>query len=388
LPQLRDEFLADLMTNHTFASAVIRENFAKYQIQLEEKNLIMLAVIFDATQMALKNEKHHLLLTDINAAIDSASHPISFFYSSNLSVTLLNAPASPLQNLNGQICAAIINTVKSRVSLNSRILVSVSFDGYQMIPAVFQGLFAKVPYCFYSPKDSYRYMAQFQNTTDHITLDFRNLNTLADRFNFNELRSTVKNWVEDQISQAKYIDPYILKKFFSEVCYLVIYKCVEMGFYWEEVNEKKFEALKKIENSMDYESLMQAFTAILTDLEQFFTGHIQIKCNTVITAVIKYIHQNYDQEISLESTAKHFFIDKSYLCKLFKKHINQNFNDYLLQIRINKAKELLIHPEYTVNRVAPMVGYSDYSYFGRVFKKKVGMTPSEFKKSLLPVKKH
>jgi two-component system response regulator YesN len=85
----------------------------------------------------------------------------------------------------------------------------------------------------------------------------------------------------------------------------------------------------------------------------------------------------------LESTAKHFFIDKSYLCKLFKKHINQNFNDYLLQIRINKAKELLTHPEYTVNRVAPMVGYSDYSYFGRVFKKQVGMTPSEFKKSLL-----
>jgi two-component system response regulator YesN len=144
------------------------------------------------------------------------------------------------------------------------------------------------------------------------------------------------------------------------------------GFLLGRGQRKKFECLKKIENSMDYESLIRAFTAILTDLEQFFTGHIQIKCNSVITAVIKYVHQNYDQEISLESTAKHFFIDKSYLCKLFKKHINQNFNDYLLQIRINNAKELLTHPEYTVNRVAPMVGYSDYSYFGRVFKKKWG----------------
>jgi two-component system, response regulator YesN len=165
--------------------------------------------------------------------------------SSNLSVTIFNNPASPQQKLSDQICAVIINTVKSRASLNSRILASAPFDGYQMIPAVFQGLFAKVPYCFYFPKDNYRYIAQFQNTSDYITFDFHNLNTLADRFNFNELRSTVKNWVEDQISQAKYIDPYILKKFFSEVCYLVIYKCVEMGFYWEEVNEKNLNVLKK-----------------------------------------------------------------------------------------------------------------------------------------------
>jgi two-component system response regulator YesN len=159
---------------------------------------------------------------------------------------------------------------------------------------------------------------------------------------------------------------------------------VEIGFYWEEVNEQKFEALKKIENAPDYESLMSVFTEILTNLEQFFTSHIKIKGNTVITDVIKYIHQNYDRDISLKATAKHFFIDKSYLCKLFKKQLNQNFNDYLMQIRINKAKELLTNPEYTVNAVSLKVGYSDYSYFGRVFKKMVGQTPSEYKKSLFP----
>jgi two-component system response regulator YesN len=156
-----------------------------------------------------------------------------------------------------------------------------------------------------------------------------------------------------------------------------------MGFYWEEVNEKKFECLKRIENSADYESLMKVFAGILSDLELFFTENIQIKSNTVITAVVKYIYQNYDRDISLESTAKHFFIDKSYLCKLFKKHIHQNFNDYLMQIRIKKAKELLNNPKYTVNAVSNQVGYSDYSYFGRIFKKIVGMTPSEYKKSLI-----
>jgi len=128
---------------------------------------------------------------------------------------------------------------------------------------------------------------------------------------------------------------------------------------------------------------MGAFTEIINELDQFFTEHTQIKSNTVITEVIKYIHQNYDQDISLESTAKHFFIGKSYLCKLFKKHTHQNFNDYLTQLRINKAKELLHNPTYTVNVVSSKVGYSDYSYFGRIFKKMVGVTPSEYRKDLL-----
>ncbi|HBF39155.1 MAG TPA: hypothetical protein DDW50_17780 [Firmicutes bacterium] len=153
------------------------------------------------------------------------------------------------------------------------------------------------------------------------------------------------------------------------------------------MNQKKFEYVKSIENSKDYSDLLSAFDKILADLEQSLDNHIQTKSNLIITQVLKYIHQNFDQNISLETVAKYFYIDKSYLCKLFKKNTTENFNDYLMKLRINRAKKLLKNPEYNVGIISGKVGYTDYSYFGQVFKKMVGMTPSEYRKSSLNSKK-
>ncbi len=100
-------------------------------------------------------------------------------------------------------------------------------------------------FCFYFPKGRYQSVTHFETTSDYIAFDLRALNTLVDRFNFNKLHYTVTHWVEDQISRKNYIEPYILKKFFSEVCYLIIYKCLEIGLDWEDVNEKNLNASKK-----------------------------------------------------------------------------------------------------------------------------------------------
>jgi two-component system response regulator YesN len=385
--ELREGFLVNLIEDGTLPPTAIRENLIRYHISLEETNLTMLAIVFDSANTVTKNEERKLFVNAIDATVEPSLNPVSFFYDSNLMITLMNRPVSAGDEFPDQICSGIIHTIQSEFSRHSHILASPHFEGYHLIAETFQKLLEKKPFCFYFPKDRHLYLSQLQKITNYIDLDLRVLNSLVEKFRFEDLLATVTQSVENQIRLEKYIEPYILKKFCSEICYLVIYKGVEMGFYWEEVNEKKFECLKRIENSADYESLMKVFAGILSDLELFFTENIQIKSNTVITAVIKYIHQNYDHDISLESTAKHFFIDKSYLCKLFKKHINQNFNDYLMQIRIKKAKELLYNPKYTVNAVSNQVGYSDYSYFGRIFKKIVGMTPSEYKKSLIDINK-
>jgi two-component system, response regulator YesN len=72
------------------------------------------------------------------------------------------------------------------------------------------------------------------------------------------------------------------------------------------------------------------------------------------------------------------WVNKSYLCQLFKQQIGKNFNDYLTEIRIEKAKELLFNPENNINTVGDLVGFSNPSYFTLVFKNLVGLTPSEY----------
>jgi|GEM_PF-544745 len=241
---LRDTFFIDLINGNLTLNA-IRDNFSKYRIPLEETNLIMLAVIFEPTRITLKSEERQLLINTINHTIDPAFNPISFFYNSNVAVTIFNCSLTSDGSIIGQICDDIITTVKIQTANDSQILISQQFNGYSRIAELFQELFAKLSFCFYFPKGRYQSVTHFETTSDYIAFDLRALNTLVDRFNFNKLHYTVTHWVEDQISRKNYIEPYILKKFFSEVCYLIIYKCLEIGLDWEDVNEKNLNASKK-----------------------------------------------------------------------------------------------------------------------------------------------
>jgi two-component system response regulator YesN len=381
-------FLGEWLAGHHFTVPEdIGGTFAKYGIQLKEINLTILAVVLDSSAPVPGNEVRQSLISGIRTALDPSWSPVSFWFSPDVLVTVFNHPAPADESCGAALAQRIMDHLHLQAALPCRILASPCFDGYHLLRETFEELVEKIPYSFYLAKNQYAALSRFQKTADSIEFDFTILHPLVERFNFEELRALVEDEVKARIAQGTYIQPYILKKFFSEICYLILYKGMEMGFQWKDVNDRKFECLKRIENSADYESLMESFPVILADLERFFTEHLQTRNNSLIAKVIKYIHQNYDQDISLETTAKHFFIDKSYLCKLFKKHLAQNFNDYLMQIRIHKAKELLNNPEYTVNAVSIKVGYSDYSYFGKIFKKMIGITPSEYKKSLLNTKK-
>jgi two-component system response regulator YesN len=68
---------------------------------------------------------------------------------------------------------------------------------------------------------------------------------------------------------------------------------------------------------------------------------------------------------------------------MFKKELGINFIDYLNGLRIEKAKELLMDPKYKTYEVAEKVGINDAHYFSRLFKKYVGISPTEFKDSVL-----
>ncbi|HSN67397.1 MAG TPA: AraC family transcriptional regulator, partial [Fusibacter sp.] len=88
---------------------------------------------------------------------------------------------------------------------------------------------------------------------------------------------------------------------------------------------------------------------------------------------------NYDQNISLEDVARVINLSKQYVCSIFKKETGQNLSTYINQIRIDKAKQLLLNPANSNKDIYALVGYSNQQYFSRVFKKMTGMTTTEYK---------
>lgn len=103
--------------------------------------------------------------------------------------------------------------------------------------------------------------------------------------------------------------------------------------------------------------------------------------NHIVKATKDYLEQHYAEDISLEDVAEQVNISPQYFSKLIKKSTGFNFIDWLSMLRVKKAKELLTNSDLTVKEVCFMVGYKDPNYFSRIFKKRIGITPSEYIKT-------
>lgn len=140
-------------------------------------------------------------------------------------------------------------------------------------------------------------------------------------------------------------------------------------------------------------SNMQAVVNTLFSLEdvkqyylQFFlniTNLLQSKSvylnRELIDRIQIYIQRNYQKNLTQDFLASLFFLNRSYLSQLFKKKTGQKFVDYLNDVRIEKAKELLLNSDRKMYQVAKAVGYSNTKYFFRIFKKRTSLSPEEYR---------
>ncbi len=102
----------------------------------------------------------------------------------------------------------------------------------------------------------------------------------------------------------------------------------------------------------------------------------------VVKQAVKYIDENYFEDISLSTLADTFHISKTYLSKAFKHEAGLNVMLYIAKKRIEKSIEYMKQDDLSLTEIASLVGYDDYAYFNRVFRKFMGKGPREYKSNL------
>ncbi|HIW56908.1 MAG TPA: AraC family transcriptional regulator [Firmicutes bacterium] len=100
-----------------------------------------------------------------------------------------------------------------------------------------------------------------------------------------------------------------------------------------------------------------------------------------IQHVCKYITNYYNQQITLADISKMAYMSPTYFSKKFKKVTGFGFNEYLNNVRIKMAASMLAETQYSVTEIARFCGYKDSNYFGDVFKKLMGVSPSKYRKN-------
>ena len=102
-----------------------------------------------------------------------------------------------------------------------------------------------------------------------------------------------------------------------------------------------------------------------------------------ITGITRYLQEHVAEEMSLSVLSEAFHLNPQNISQLFKNEIGVNFLAYLTNIRMEKAKKLLLSTALSIAEVAEQAGYADYRVFTKVFKKNEGSTPSQYRRDFL-----
>lgn len=113
---------------------------------------------------------------------------------------------------------------------------------------------------------------------------------------------------------------------------------------------------------------------------QFCSFSVPATENETVKTLIAYMEQHYAEPISLDTLAGEVHLSRSYISEIFRKEMEQTLIQYITNLRIGHARVLLIErTELRVSEIGRLCGFENPSYFGKIFKKTVGVTPLEYR---------
>jgi AraC-like DNA-binding protein/HAMP domain-containing protein len=174
--------------------------------------------------------------------------------------------------------------------------------------------------------------------------------------------------------------PLFLKMIISNLYLQALQTIQQSNIEIEEVFDDPLPIYQKIISHQTIDGMGRELLEVLINIADFINIKKGQKFYQMIAKAQEYILQNYGRgDLSLEEVANVVHVSGCYFSLIFKREVGMTFIDYLVKVRIEKAKELLAIPGNLSYEVAYQVGYNNPTYFSRTFKKHTGISPTEFK---------
>ncbi|MHA6482052.1 response regulator [Paenibacillus sp. strain BS8-2] len=175
-------------------------------------------------------------------------------------------------------------------------------------------------------------------------------------------------------------DVFEFKSFLGNVIFNITVLLGNMAYDVQELEKGKYRHFKAVEDARSASEAMACLEGYIGEAEACISDKASLPGNANMKKLLDYIHEHYAEPLNLTDMAKHFHFNPSYLSSYFSAHNNEGFVDYLHKVRIEKAEELLRKGDAMISEISGMVGYSDHSYFCKVFKKSTGLSPSRYRR--------
>lgn len=144
------------------------------------------------------------------------------------------------------------------------------------------------------------------------------------------------------------------------------------------------EVIADIQDYIDIANLIDSYIHLLYDHFGYNINGGRKEYHHIIKALLDYSKLHYNQNITLQTMSKLYYINEKYLGKLFKDQTGYSFHQYLNNIRLEKSTSLLINSDDTILSVALKCGFNNVTYFNRLFLQNYNMSPKEYREKHYP----
>lgn len=132
-------------------------------------------------------------------------------------------------------------------------------------------------------------------------------------------------------------------------------------------------------------SKLQAWTHRICAMSTAYSSERGKAVSYAVEKVQQYMKQHLHEDFSREKAAEHVYLNPAYLSRLFRKETGLTLTDYLLELRVSKAKNELANTNFRISDIAASVGYTNFSHFSQAYKRATGLTPQEYRKKFQKV---
>lgn len=400
LPLLQNNYIESLLYGICDSYNEVEKRFKELEIPIEvNKTIIMVGGIFDdlPTDISLSqlDKNIYSLKTISDKYFSKYYNNVHYISEQKYSIWLLQQKDISLSIKNQQVkLNGLLEYIQGTIRKNLNITITFVYETSQIslkdIPRCYSNIKRRLGYRSRKLNESIITLAEYDKKESTSSND-ENIEKCSKELNrINELEGYLELGQQDNffLLLAKMTDKVVYIDNFYNTNALEIYyriSCVLLKY----INEWKMNVdldslinLSKLTNVHEHDSWHGAIEYLKNLSQLIFDSHFKneyIWSDNAIAIVQKYILENLNKDLSLIILAEQVNLNPSYLSRLFKSHTQNNLYDYILDMRMLKAKDMLLKTGEKIQDIAIAVGYESAPSFTRVFRKYTGKTPTVYR---------
>jgi len=387
--QLKEQFLIKLINENDYDNAFIETLLQSFGICISKDNLCAAVVEID------RNADRHESQEDFDAHKSELFNIISYYLSQFKSSIIFYGPENRLvcicnaYNTKGEKAyEVLINTYKEicdcvpkQLGFSVTVGIGKTYDGYENLCISYKDAISAIKEKFFTghgrvivtsdvlPANAAK-KPIFTKSKEEILVLLRTGDS--------ETYANLLNNLKDEIMKLRPSIEAIRMLYLDMAIAVIEYVWENNMNYDEDYNMDDY--VCRINNIETISELNELLINLYNKATKEVREKNKIKTVKAVEKAKKYIEDNYwSQDVSLDYLSERIFINPSYLSKVFKREIKYSVTEYLTEVRLKKAKEIMdSRSDLQISAIASQVGYSDPFYFSKLFKKSFGVSPSKY----------